>query len=96
MSEFPQDEVQYDNQVSAEVAYEAAVARAGRTQHALILAEAQVASWKRRYVAAVHRAEAAEKRAEAAEKGGGEHGEESADGPSAAVCEAGSAHAFSD
>ena len=89
MSEFPQDEVQYDNQVSAEVAYEAAVARAGRTQHALILAEAQVASWKRRYVAAVHRAEAAE-------KGGGEHGEESADGPSAAVCEAGSAHAFSD
>lgn len=65
MHEFAQDEVQYDNSVSGEDAYEAALIRAGRTQHALILAEAQIISWKRRYVEAVQRAERAEKEVDA-------------------------------
>jgi hypothetical protein len=45
------DELQHATaEVPAEVAYQAAVERAGRTQHALILAEAQVTVWKQLYV----------------------------------------------
>ncbi|MGW5984216.1 hypothetical protein ACWFOP_28565 [Bacillus mycoides] len=43
------DEVQYDTEVSSEDAYEAALVRCGRTQHALVLAEARIIAWKRRY-----------------------------------------------
>lgn len=95
MSEFPQDEVQYDNAVAAEDAYEAAVQRAARTQHALILAEAQTLTWKRRYVEVVKVAEGWERetlrlreRFGVGELGGDDDGEEGAGGGAAAVGEA--------
>lgn len=51
-------ELHYDRaEVSAQDAYEAAVERAGRTQHALVLAEAQILAWKRRYAEQVRRIE---------------------------------------
>lgn len=54
-------------EVAAQDAIDAAIERAARTQHALIMAEAQILAWKRRYAEAVRQAEAAEDRAEAAE-----------------------------
>lgn len=64
------DELRYESAdaVSPHAAFEAALARAGRTQHALILAEAQILEWKQRYVAEVQRAERLE--AEVAALGG--------------------------
>lgn len=75
--------MQHDNAVSAEDAYEAAVARAARTQHALILAEAQILTWKRLYVHWLRRAEAAE--AEVERLKGGQDGEEGDGSDPAAV-----------
>lgn len=63
-------------EVSAQDALDAAIERAARTQRALIMAEAQILTWKRRYVEAVRRAEALE--------GGGEDGETDAGGGAAA------------
>jgi hypothetical protein len=58
------DELQHATaEVPAEVAYAAAVERANRTNHALILAEAQILVWKQRYVAAVQAGEKWEREA---------------------------------
>ncbi len=54
-------------EVTAQDVIDTAIERAARTQHALILAEAQVLWWKREYAEAVKRAEAAEKRADIAD-----------------------------
>jgi hypothetical protein len=56
------------NEVSADDAYSAAEERALRTTRALILAEAQIITWKRRYVDAMNRA--AELEAEVSSLGG--------------------------
>jgi hypothetical protein len=58
------DEMQYATaEVPAAVAYQAAVERAGRTQHALILSEAQVLVWKQRYTEVLQAAEGWEREA---------------------------------
>lgn len=74
-------------EVTADDALAAAIERAARTQHALILAEAQILTWKRWYAEAVRSAEAAHDRAEAAEAqlGEVEHGETEGAGGGAAV-----------
>lgn len=55
-------------EVTAQDAYDAAESRALKTTRALILAEAQIEQWKRRYVEAANRAEQLE--AEVVDLGG--------------------------
>lgn len=79
------DEMQHATaEIPAELAYEAAVERAARTQHALILAEAQVTRWKQYYaemcrVAERWESEAVRLKSELDARGGGEDATEDQD-----------------